>query len=244
MVAREFQNPDLDPSQDPLWHRIDAFDFNQLDTTLPFSQRLARDNGWTPDYAARVVEEYKRFCYLAVRTGHAVVPPDQIDQAWHLHLSYSHDYWDRFCAKVLCADLHHSPARYSATEDADRLRDTYAATMQSYERLSGERPPPDIWPIAELLFADTEAMRRVNAKDYMIVRRPPKGLLWVAQTALIFATLYFLWQGAIATAFFVGAATAAIAILRDNTDNKWITKPWRDGDDDGTGTSGGNIRGF
>jgi hypothetical protein len=68
MVASEIENPDLDPSQDPLWHRIDAFDLEGVDPALPFSRRLARDNGWTPDYAARVVEEYKRFCYLAGRT--------------------------------------------------------------------------------------------------------------------------------------------------------------------------------
>ena len=81
MASTEFHNHDPDPAQDPLWHRIEAFDFNALDETLPFAQRLARENGWTPDYAARVVEEYKRFCYLAICAGHAVVPPDQIDQA-------------------------------------------------------------------------------------------------------------------------------------------------------------------
>lgn len=244
MATREFQNPDLDPSQDPLWHRIDSFDLDALDAALPFSQRLARDNGWTPDYAARVVEEYKRFCYFAIRAGHAVVPPDRIEQAWHLHLSYSRDYWEVFCAQVLGADLHHDPVRNSDTEEADRHRETYAATMKSYQRLSGEPPPPDIWPVAELLFADTDSMRRVNAKNYMIMRRLPKGLLWVAQIALIVATLYFLWQGEFTIGIFVGAAAAAIAIFRDKTDNEWITKPWRDGDDDGTSSGGGSIRGI
>lgn len=244
MATREFQSTDLDPSQDPLWHRIDAFDLDALDTSLPFSRRLARDNGWTPDYAARVVEEYKRFCYLSIRAGHAVVPPDQIEQAWHLHLSYSRDYWDEYCGKVLGVELHHDPARDSDTEDADRHRDNYAETMESYQRLSGEPPPPDIWPMAELLFADSGVMRRVNTKNYVILRRLPKGLLWVAQIALILCTLYFLWQGELVSAFIVGAAAAAVAIFRDKTDNKWVTKPWRDGDDDGTSSGGGSIRGI
>ncbi|MDA0652134.1 MAG: hypothetical protein O3C49_02515 [Proteobacteria bacterium] len=244
MAATEFHNHDLDPSQDPLWHRIEAFDFNALDETLPFAQRLARENGWTPDHAARVVEEYKRFCYLAINAGHAVVPPDQIDQAWRLHLCYSQDYWDIFCAKVLSADLHHNPIRYRDTEEADRHRDAYAATMKSYESLSGERPPPDIWPIAELLFADTDSMRRVNAKNYLILRRPPRGLLWVAQIALILATLYCLLQAAFATAVLFGAGAVALAIFRDTTDNEWLAKPFRDGDDDGTGSGGGGMRGI
>jgi len=244
MVATEFQTPDLDPSEDPLWHLIDAFDLDALDAAFPFSRRLARENGWTSDYTARVIGEYKRFCYLAVRAGHAVTPPDQIDQAWQLHLSYSRDYWEVFCAQVLGADLHHIPVHDSDTKESERHRDAYAATIESYERVSGERPPPDIWPATELLFADSGAMRRVNTKNYLVVRRPPKGLLWVAQVALIFATLYFLWQQEFTIAFLVGAGAAAVAVFRDSTDNKWVARPWRDGDDDGTSSGGGSIRGI
>ena len=36
---------------------------------LPFVRRLARDNGWSAAYAERVLREYKRFVYLAVRAG-------------------------------------------------------------------------------------------------------------------------------------------------------------------------------
>jgi hypothetical protein len=230
-VAREFDNPDLDPSQDPLWHRIDAFDLDALDVTLPFSRRLARDNCWTHDYAARVIEEYKRFCYLSVRAGHAVAPSDQIDQAWRLHLSFSRQYWDEFCTKVLCADLHHSPPLTSDLEDAGRHRASYAATMKSYQRMSGAPPPADIWPNVAQQFSDAVAMRRVNTADYMIIRRPPKGLLWIVQIALVLATLYSLLQGEYTLALVVGLATAAVAIYRDRTDNKWTARPRRDGDD-------------
>ena len=145
---------------------------------------------------------------------------------------------------MLSADLHHNPIRYRDTEEADRHRDAYAATMKSYESLSGERPPPDIWPIAELLFADTDSMRRVNAKNYLILRRPPRGLLWVAQIALILATLYCLLQAAFATAVLFGAGAVALAIFRDTMDNEWLAKPFRDGDDDGTGSGGGGMRGI
>lgn len=244
MATREFQESSMDPSQDPLWHRIDAFDFGDLDPALQFVQRLARENGWKPDYAARVVEEYKRFCYLAVRAGHAVFPSEQVDQVWLLHLSYSQDYWNNFCAKILGTDLHHNPPWTDEPEEVDRHRHSYAATMKSYERLSGERPPSDIWPIAELLYADNGAMRRVNTKNNFILRRPAKGVLWVAQIALIVATIVLLWEREVVIALFAGVAAVAVAIFRDSTDNKWITKPWRDGDDDGTPSGGGNIRGI
>ncbi len=238
MAAKEIENPDLDPSRDPLWQRIDAFDFDALDAALPFSQRLARYNGWTPDYAARVIEEYKRFCYLAVRAGHAVTPSDPIDQAWQLHLGFSQPYWDEFCAKVLRTDLHHSPALDGDTEDAGGQRDSYTATLKSYERMSGEPPPTDIWPNVEQLFSDAAAMRRVNAADYMIIRRPPKGLLWIAQIILVPATLYYVLQGEYMIALVAGIATAGIVFIRERTDNKLRPKPWRDGDDDELGPGG------
>lgn len=244
MVSEEIENPDMDPSQDPLWNRIDVFDFDGLDATQPFSERLARDNGWTSEYAVRVIKEYKRFCYLAIRAGHAVVPSDQIDQAWLLHLSFSREYWEEFCANVLHADLHHSPALNGDSEDAGRHRDSYAATMKSYERISGEPPPTDIWPNVEQRFGEAVAMRRVNAADYMIIRRPPKGLLWIVQITLILATLYYLFQGEYTIALAIGIATVGMVIYRERTDNKWRIKPWRDGDDDELDSGGGRNRGI
>lgn len=48
---------------------------------LTFSQRLARDNCWSLNYAQRVIKEYKKFAFLAVCAGHPVTPSDQVDQA-------------------------------------------------------------------------------------------------------------------------------------------------------------------
>ncbi|MEZ6192343.1 MAG: hypothetical protein R3C45_13785 [Phycisphaerales bacterium] len=48
-----------------------------------------------------MVNEYRRFCYLAIAAGHTVTPSDEVDQAWHLHLLYTRDYWEDFCPNVL-----------------------------------------------------------------------------------------------------------------------------------------------
>ncbi|MCA9199582.1 MAG: hypothetical protein KDA87_18695, partial [Planctomycetales bacterium] len=76
---------------------------------MTFAARLARENSWTHAYANRVVLEYKRFCILAVAAGHPVTPSEHVDQAWHLHLTYSRSYWQRFCPDALRMDLHHEP---------------------------------------------------------------------------------------------------------------------------------------
>lgn len=242
MANSELERADLDPMQDPLWARIEAYEFDALDPGEPFAARLARENRWSDDYAERVIEEYRRFCYLAIRAGHPVVPSDQVDQVWHMHMGYSRDYWQVYCANVLGDDLHHSPARTDAA-DAAQCRAWYEATLATYERISGERPPADIWTEADIRFGRDGAMRRVSAAEYLIIRRPPKGLLWVIQVGLILLTLYFLWQGALMVAIGTGAVTGALALYRDRTDNRWKARPWRDGEDGGVGTGGCSSRG-
>ena len=89
------------------------------------TQRLARDNGWTFEFAERVVEEYRRFAFLAKTAGHPVTPSDEVDQMWHLHLTYTRSYWDDFCGRVLEAPLHHDPTQGGRAE-GEKFDDWYA----------------------------------------------------------------------------------------------------------------------
>lgn len=118
---------------------------------LPFTRRLARENRWTVDFAVRVVKEYRRFCYLAIAAGHPVTPSDEVDQAWHLHLLYTRDYWEVFCPNVLGSKLHHGPTKGGASEGM-RFDEQYRQTLASYEKLFDEPPPQDIWPSPEVRF--------------------------------------------------------------------------------------------
>ncbi|MEO1005725.1 MAG: TIGR04222 domain-containing membrane protein, partial [Cyanobacteria bacterium J06638_38] len=62
-----------------LFARIEAFSLDKADADLTFSQRLATENNWNIEYANRVIEEYKKFVFLAVVTGHIVTPSEQVD---------------------------------------------------------------------------------------------------------------------------------------------------------------------
>lgn len=53
--------------QPSLYRAISEFQIDEPGSSLTFTDRLARDNGWSADYARRVVEEYKRFAFLSVR---------------------------------------------------------------------------------------------------------------------------------------------------------------------------------
>ena len=68
-----------------LWNRIDALAIGPEDASLSFSRRLARENGWTLEYAEAVVAEYKKFIYLVAFSGEELTPSDQVDQAWNYY---------------------------------------------------------------------------------------------------------------------------------------------------------------
>ena len=154
-----------------LHERLLAHDFDDPASDFPFTQRLARDNHWPLAYARRVVDEYRRFCFLACVEGEDVTPSDQVDQAWHLHLLYTRDYWGPFSDEVLRCRLHHGPTR-GGTSERRRYDDQYTRTRHAYLRWFGAHPPTDIWPSATERFSRDVRWVRVNRGDHWLLRKP------------------------------------------------------------------------
>lgn len=153
-----------------LWLRLADYEVGPKGAALSFAARLSRENRWSDDFTQRVILEYKRFCYLAMTAGREVTPSDAVDQVWHLHLTYSRDYWQDFCPNVLHGELHHGPTAGGKSEK-DRFYDQYAATLAAYEAAFDEPPPSDIWPDAARRFGVDPKGMRVNPADVMILDR-------------------------------------------------------------------------
>jgi hypothetical protein len=171
----------------PLWQALSAYDVGPANADFTFTARLARENGWTPAHAARVVEEYRRFLFLAITAGHEVTPSDAVDQAWHLHLTYTRDYWERLCPEVLGAALHHGPTKGGPAEGT-RYFEQYAQTLRSYEAAFGPAPG-DIWPDAQRRLRIDPMARRVHPRDALIL--PYRSLFAVGLVALL---IFALWR--------------------------------------------------
>ncbi len=154
-----------------LWRRLEAFEFDDPAASLTFTRRLARENGWDVPYAARVVEEYKRFVFLAMTAGHEVTPSDEVDQAWHLHLTYTRSYWGELCGEVLGRPLHHGPTKGGASE-GQRFEEQYEATLASYRDVFSEEPPADVWPPSVVRFGEAKDIVRVNRQRMWLVPKP------------------------------------------------------------------------
>lgn len=154
-----------------LYQKLVAFSLDDPTSQLQFSDRLARENGWSVGYSLRVIDEYKRFVFLAMTAGHVVTPSEQVDQAWHMHLTYTDSYWNDLCGKVLGRPLHHGPTKGGKSESV-KYRDLYERTKVSYRKFFQEDPPDDVWPDTEIRFGEDLSYRRVNTHRYWVVPKP------------------------------------------------------------------------
>ena len=166
-----------------LYESIMSFDIDGDDPEFTFARRLARENGWTLVFAERVIDEYKRFVYLCMVSGHPCTPSEHVDQAWHLHLTYTRSYWERMCGEVLPRPLHHNPTRGGQSEGR-KFDDWYARTKASYAALIGDAPPEDIWTPHKERFGHDLSWSRVNHADYYVTPKRLVRRVGVAMLAL------------------------------------------------------------
>src|SRR5690349_177010 len=151
----------MKPEYIELWKRIESFSVDATGAELPFSARLAKENDWSREFARRAIEEYKRFAFLAMVAGQAVSPSDTVDQVWHLHLTYTQNYWQKFCGEILGKPLHHNPTK-GGTAECEKFDDSYRRTLESYREHFEAEPPMDIWPSAEARRADRSRFVRLD----------------------------------------------------------------------------------
>lgn len=109
-----------------------------------FRQQLVMLTGWSAQDCSAAIDEYLKFCWLAAHRQGAVSPSEEIDKVWHLHLTYTRDYWDDFCPNRLGMTLHHCPA-LGRPGEAQSLRSRYAETLHAYAERFGE-PSARWWP--------------------------------------------------------------------------------------------------
>ena len=156
--------PELPITHDPqiaeVWEKLRRFSFDRGGGPRTFAARLAHEQGWSQEFAAQAIEEYRRFLLLfaldaaerpasceaspAVR----IVPSAVVDKVWHLHLLYTQSYWEDLCRYLLGRPLHHLPADGSGGEET-ALASVYADTLAAYRRTFGHPAPAAVWPGAE-----------------------------------------------------------------------------------------------
>lgn len=217
----------MNQQQQQLWARISQFAIDEGQSELSFAARLSRENGWSKQYAERAIEEYRRFVFLAMTAGHTVTPSEQVDQVWHLHLTYTHSYWDRLCGEVLPRPLHHGPTQ-GGEEESTKYRQCYEQTLASYEQLFGEAPPADLWSPIDIRFGSDTQQVRVNTTENWIIAKPRMRGRAVASLGLLpligFVPLWGDGWGGYGTilfiAIFVGIVFAIFRLMSGPNSNR------------------------
>lgn len=161
----------MNEKQLSIWNKIRDFEIDDIDSSFTFTDRLARENNWTLEYALRAVFEYKKFIFLITISELPQTPSDEIDQVWHLHLLYTESYWIAMCKNLIHKNIHHGPTKGS--EERSLFKDQYLKTLEFYQSIFNEKPPSDIWPSVKSRFKFIH-FTRVNRAKYWII---PKFIL-------------------------------------------------------------------
>lgn len=139
-----------------LWQKLERLSFDDPEAVSPFSKKLEDQEDWRESHTAKVIEEYRKFLYLSQVVPGGVVPSEDVDKAWHLHLTYTRDYWDHLCGEIFGKPLHHEPSRGPRDEAA--LMSRYGRTLEVYREEFG-RPPAAVWPSVRRLRARATGRR-------------------------------------------------------------------------------------
>jgi hypothetical protein len=145
-------------------------ELDRAGTSETFSRRLARENGWSKEHAARAIAEYKRFLLLVGPGNELLSPPDAVDQVWHLHLLYTRDY-RYFCRKVFGRRLDHTPSA-GGVDEQKKFEAAYARVLERYRETFGEEPPRDIWPSAEQRRSTRTDFVRLDLQAHWVLAKP------------------------------------------------------------------------
>ncbi|WP_198171437.1 glycine-rich domain-containing protein [Mucilaginibacter aquatilis] len=177
-------------TEQTLWRKIENFNLDDDESSSNFTARLSRENGWSSTYTKRVIEEYKKFIFLCCISPTGVTPSDAVDQAWHLHLTYTRSYWVDFCRDTLGQDVHHNPTKGGIAE-AEKFDSYYTQSFKLYENKFDTQPPADIWLDNESRFSDIN-FQRINVSQYKPVKRSTISKMQFLLFVFVFIALCFI----------------------------------------------------
>jgi uncharacterized protein (TIGR04222 family) len=177
------------PEHKELWNNIQQFVFDEPNATITFSKKLAGQQKWSPSYTEGVIEEYRKFIFLCCISPKGAAPSKAVDEAWHLHLTYTQSYWNAFCKNTLGKDIHHYPSSGGEQEN-HRHTNWYNETLNLYVSVFGAPPPAGIWPQPGMQLPAAEQSSQLRPQTY----RFPTALLIVVYLLLLlpFVSNYYM----------------------------------------------------
>ena len=138
----------MDYRLDPLWLKLNMMNAQGLQAFAPVMQMVEKQMGANAEMAGRIIEEYRKFLFLAMRSGHQVIPPGVINDVWMMHMQNAQNFWENLGQMITERPV----AGGVDAKSMGSMADAWTETLKSYEKIFGTKPPMDIWgsgPTAE-----------------------------------------------------------------------------------------------
>jgi len=176
-----------------LWHRLEGYSFHERPLTRSLVDRLAEETGHSIDVCYTLVEEYRRFMYLAGSSAETLAPSPIVDMVWRMHTEDARAYYEDFCPRILGRTIYRPEGDSEALaleEDPD-----YVRTLEAYTEEFG-RPQVQYWPDPDF------ALERLSQFVFWMVAGAAFALALVFQSLtfaafgllVILTTLFLRWK--------------------------------------------------
>lgn len=87
--------------------------------------------------------EYRKYLVLAYLTDQMISPSEQVDQVWHLHMTYTQHYRATY-QTLIERDFKHSPSAGGSSE-GKKFQNIYGDTLDFYKAVFLMDAPTDVW---------------------------------------------------------------------------------------------------
>lgn len=100
--------------------------------------------------ANKWILEYRKFLVMAYLTDNMISPSEQVDQVWHLHMTYTQHY-RATCKTLVEHDFKHSPSEGGQSE-GQKFENIYGDTLSFYKSVFTIDAPVDVWESTQQRF--------------------------------------------------------------------------------------------
>jgi hypothetical protein len=126
-----------------LWHRLEGYSFHERPLTKSLVDRLVAETGHPVDVCYTLVEEYRRFMYLAGSSSESLSPSPIVDMVWRMHAEDENAYYNDFCPRILGRTIY--PPEFQGAPVPLQEDPDYVRTLEYYAEEFG-RPQVQFWP--------------------------------------------------------------------------------------------------
>ncbi|MBO9636348.1 MAG: hypothetical protein J7578_24815 [Chitinophagaceae bacterium] len=160
--------------ENPIWKKLESCSFDSQGSTVRFHEMLARRGKWSTDFTTEVIEDYRKFLFLAATTKEILIPPPAVDLAWDINIHYFKSDWNELSKDIQLLKLRRIIPDSEDNKEPQWSYDNYNRTLELYHNIFHSWPDGRIWPTPREWFHPEIWIRGKSGKS--LIRIPVKPI--------------------------------------------------------------------